>query len=89
LQKSTPPKFPKNTNAFIIKKLNYCFTPQPNLGAKHPKHEQVSCYGYDLSNSPFQTKIDVSHLIKAYALTKDKSNFFNPFFVKLAGTKTL
>jgi len=70
-------------------KLNYCFTPQPNLGAKHPKHEQVSCCGYDLSNSPFQTKIDVSHLIKAYALTKDKSNFFNPFFVKLAGTKTL
>ena len=31
-------------------KLNYCFTPQPNLGAKHPKHEQVSCCGYDLSD---------------------------------------
>ena len=69
--------------------LNFCFTPQPNAGAKHPMHENIECCGFDLSNIKDLHKIDVSYLIKAYSLTEDKSKFFNNFFTKLAGTTKL
>ena len=71
------------------KELNFCFTPQPNNGAKHPMHENIECCGFDLSNTENLHKIDVSYLIEAYSLTEDKSKFFNNFFTKLAGTTKL
>ncbi|WP_457619319.1 exo-beta-N-acetylmuramidase NamZ family protein [Lutibacter sp.] len=71
------------------KDFTYCFTPQPNFGAKHPKHENVECCGLDLSKTKPLDKINISYLVKAYASTPDKSKFFNKFFVKLAGTKLL
>ncbi|WP_456461628.1 exo-beta-N-acetylmuramidase NamZ family protein, partial [Lutibacter sp.] len=71
------------------KDFTYCFTPQPNFGAKHPKHENVECCGLDLSKTKPLNKINISYLVEAYASTLDKSKFFNKFFVKLAGTKLL
>lgn len=71
------------------KDFTYCFTPQPNFGAKHPKHKNIECFGYDLSKTKQLSKIDLSYLIEAYASTLDKNNFFNSFFTKLAGTNLL
>ncbi len=70
---------------------NYSFTPQPNHGAKYPKHENKVCNGYDLTDaSPFNG-LNLSYLINAYNTTKDKGTFFNSngFFTKLAGTEKL
>ncbi len=74
---------------FKNKDFTYCFTPQPNFGAKHPKHENVECCGVDLSKTKRLRKMDMSFLIKSYQSTPDKSKFFNKFFTKLAGTKKL
>jgi len=69
--------------------LPYRFTPQPNEGAKHPKHEGKECYGKDLSNYRRLYEINLSWLTKAYMLTDNQEGFFNDFFIKLAGTKKL
>jgi uncharacterized protein YbbC (DUF1343 family) len=73
----------------FLKGLNYSFTPQPNEGAKYPKHKNKLCYGEDLRKENYLSKMDLSWLLKAYASTSDKSKFFNDFFVKLAGTQKL
>ena len=69
--------------------FNFSFTPQPNFGAKNPKHKGLQCCGLDLSKITYLNKIDISYLIKAYHATSDKEIFFNNFFTKLAGTKKL
>ncbi len=70
---------------------NYSFTPQPNHGAKYPKHENKVCHGYDLSNTSSLNGLNLNYLINAYNATVDKDKFFNSngFFTKLAGTKKL
>ena len=65
------------------------FTPKPNFGAKHPKHNGKICFGQDLRNEKRLTRLNLEWLIEAYVSTDDKTNFFNPFFTKLAGTKKL
>ncbi len=73
---------------------NYHFTPVAGNVSKHPKLENKTCYGENLSgyaenyvsNMP---KLNLSWLIKAYNNLKTKDNFFNNFFVKLAGTAEL
>ena len=45
-------------------------------------------YGEDLRKVSKLSSINLSWLIKAYKQNRTKS-FFNPFFTKLAGTKTL
>lgn len=67
----------------------FSFTPMPNEGAKEPPLKGIICYGEDLSKAPKVNRLELKWLMKAYAETKDKSNFFIPFFTKLAGTKTL
>ncbi|MFV0564625.1 MAG: exo-beta-N-acetylmuramidase NamZ domain-containing protein [Flavobacteriaceae bacterium] len=67
----------------------YKYVPKPNEGAKHPKNENMPCYGEDLSQTPNLSALNLSWLIKAYQNVKDKSSFFNSFFTKLAGTKKL
>ena len=71
------------------KKCDYSFTPQPNLGAKHPLHQGKVCYGMNLSHINTLKGLDLSYLINAYQSTENKSEFFNPFFTKLAGSKKL
>lgn len=70
-------------------KYNYVFTPKPNLGAKKPMHNGVKCFGKDLSDTEFLSAINLEWLIDAYNNTSNKSDFFNPFFTKLAGQTQL
>jgi len=69
--------------------INYCFTPQPNKGAKYPKHQGIECCGFDLSDGERLYEINLSYLLKMYSFALDKDKFFNNFFTKLAGTKKL
>jgi uncharacterized protein YbbC (DUF1343 family) len=71
------------------KDISYCFTPQPNFGAKYPKHQGKECCGFDLSDEEQLNEINLGYLIKAYSSTLNKKDFFNNFFSKLAGTKKL
>ncbi|MEL0652621.1 DUF1343 domain-containing protein [Algibacter sp. TI.3.09] len=65
------------------------FTPQPNHGAKHPKYENKLCYGENLTEAENLNTLNLNWLIKAYNNTGNKTEFFNSFFTKLAGTKKL
>jgi uncharacterized protein YbbC (DUF1343 family) len=71
-----------------LKKSNFKYTPQPNEGAKYPKHKGQLCYGEDLQNHNTLSKLNLSWLLKAYK-ESPKKDFFNSFFTKLAGTKKL
>lgn len=72
-------------------KTRYRFTPQPNEGAKYPKHENKNCNGYDLTQTKTLDELDLSFILKAYNAAPIKTKFFlkNDFFTKLAGTKRL
>ena len=67
----------------------YSYQPEPNEGAKYPKHQGKLCYGQNLSEEKPLDEINLNWLIEAYHATSDKSDFFNDFFTKLAGTKEL
>lgn len=69
--------------------FDFSFTPQPNFGAKHPKHEGKMCFGRDLRNNEKLSHLNLNWLIESYQKTEDKKSFFNKFFPKLAGTKKL
>ncbi len=78
---------------FHLKAHHYSFKPKPNIGAKHPKHENKICYGLNLSQqNQSASGINLEHLITFYKANKkyhkDKP-FFTNFFTKLAGTKKL
>lgn len=77
---------------FKIAQETFNFTPQPNEGAKYPKHQNKVCYGYDLSKSKLLDQINLGWLIEFYEVnTKKAPNeiFFTDFFTTLAGTKAL
>lgn len=69
--------------------FNYQFKPQPNAGSKYPKHQNKICYGKDLSKTETINTLNLKWLIEAYNNTENKPQFFNAFFTKLAGSKTL
>tara|TARA_R110002049_G_scaffold131554_7_gene290341 strand:- start:2309 stop:3631 length:1323 start_codon:yes stop_codon:yes gene_type:complete len=68
---------------------DFQFTPQPNDGAKYPKHQGKLCYGKNLVLTENLNTLNLNWLIEAYKNTKNKDEFFNAFFTKLAGTKKL
>ena len=70
-------------------KYKFTFTPQPNNGAKHPKHQAKSCNGLDLTKSSRLNAINLQWIIDSYGNFPDKNDFFNKFFTKLAGTEKL
>ncbi|NNK88401.1 MAG: DUF1343 domain-containing protein [Flavobacteriaceae bacterium] len=65
------------------------FRPEPNAGAKYPKHTGKTCYGMDLRNHKRLDTLNLEWLIKAYQASLNKENFFNAFFEKLSGTDVL
>jgi len=69
--------------------FDFEFTPQPNEGAKYPKHQNKICFGKDLTKVETINTLNLKWLIEAYNLTENKSEFFNAFFTKLAGSETL
>lgn len=70
-------------------KYTFEYTPQANEGAKNPKFKGELCHGKDLRNEPRLGKINLEWLIEAYNANGKKKDFFNSFFVKLAGTDKL
>jgi uncharacterized protein YbbC (DUF1343 family) len=71
------------------KMFSFQFMPQPNFGAKYPKHKAKACFGKDLRQVKRLSQLNLEWLIEAYTNTTDKTVFFNKFFTKLAGTKKL
>ena len=75
---------------FLNKKLNeFKFTPKKNLGSKYPKHENILCYGKNLSETKKLDKINLKYIIDAFNESANKVEFFNSYFVKLAGVNEL
>jgi len=67
----------------------FSFTPQPNDGAKNPKHKGVLCYGKDLSAIAPPNSIQLSWLLEAYQKFENKDAFFLKGFTRIAGTDQL
>lgn len=74
------------------------FVPQPQAGAKYPKHQGKRCQGYDLSeidcsNLQKRRQIELHYLLNFYQNLPSAAQeaFFksNNFFDRLAGTATL
>ena len=78
-----------------MREANFEFKPRSIPGAsRNPKFKGQICRGEDLRSiniDSFRLKkqLDLSFLLKAYSELKDSTEFFNPFFEKLAGTKLL
>lgn len=72
---------------------SYTFTPKSNPGARNPKHKDIPCYGTGLINLTELTgipdSVNLHWLIGYYAFFKNRKEFFNPYFDKLAGTYIL
>jgi uncharacterized protein YbbC (DUF1343 family) len=70
--------------------FSFSYIPEPNLGAKSPKHVGAVCYGEDLSKTPSLSKVSLKWIIKAYQHCLEKNKFFNTSgFSKHAGTEQL
>ncbi|PYE80105.1 uncharacterized protein YbbC (DUF1343 family) [Winogradskyella epiphytica] len=68
------------------------FTPKSNEGAKYPKHENKTCYGYDLSKHEALNGLNLTWLKEFYIASTNSTpekSFFTDFFTLLAGTKKL
>jgi uncharacterized protein YbbC (DUF1343 family) len=72
----------------FLAKSQFSFTPQSNEGAKYPKYKNELCFGEDLRTTKKLSELDISFLIKAFKQNSSKE-FFNTFFINLAGTKKL
>lgn len=75
---------------------SFSFQPKTMEGAKYPKHEGKTCFGYDLTGLSLEElrqkkQLDLSYLFQFYKEFESKPDFFleNLFFDKLAGTATL
>lgn len=73
----------------FFNKTNFSYTPKANDGAKHPKHKGELCYGKDLTETKYLSKLDLSFLIDAYKQTPKNKAFFGKTFTIHAGTKKL
>lgn len=77
-----------------LKNANYKFTPTSKPGAKKPLYENQVCLGHDLHEFSLLYVRDYKGLylfwmLSSYKDMPDQTNYFNDFFEKLAGTKTL
>ena len=87
--RGTDKQFQIYGSPFLPASMPFAFIPQPNLGAKDPLHKGDKCYGENLTQHPQVEGLVLKWLISAYQKTSDKNQFFNNFFVKLAGTSKL
>ena len=71
------------------KKNEYEFIPIKNSGSKYPKHENKLCFGKILTDAERLNKLNLSFILDAYNDTSNKDDFFNSYFIKLAGTEDL
>lgn len=66
----------------------YSFTPSSREGSKHPPYEDLACYGLSWIGTKPNYKLSLQPLIDAYK-KMNREDFFNDYFVKLAGTNKL
>ena len=69
--------------------FKFTFIPESNEGAKYPKHQDKLCFGKNLTTIEPLNSLKLNWLIEAYQSTSNKNDFFNKFFIKLAGTQKL
>ena len=75
---------------FLNKEKNdFQFNPTKNNGSKYPKHENKLCYGKNLSLTERLNEFNLEFILQAYTDSSDKSEFFNNYFIKLAGVDDL
>ncbi len=67
----------------------FSYTPQENIGAKHPKQRGKLCNGKDLRGHEKLNAINLWWLINAYNNTPNEVDFFQATFTAHAGTKKL
>lgn len=79
-QRYGSPYFPKS---------DFTYTPHPNFGSKHPKHQEEICNGVDLNKTPKLSAINLEWLIDAYHKTPKDISFFGKTFTVHAGNTTL
>lgn len=73
-----------------LKELPFTFTPETIKGvAVKPPHEGKLCHGIDLRSDVPARKIDLSYVLKMYAIYPDKEKFFTSYFDILAGNPSL
>ncbi len=73
-----------------IEKYSFDYIPQPNFGAKYPKHRGEICYGEDLRKNDRLDSIQLTWLVNAYGNSKNKETFFKTkSFTSHAGTEKL
>ncbi|MEI6866206.1 DUF1343 domain-containing protein [Flavicella sp.] len=72
-----------------FEKTNFSYSPKANFGSKHPKDQNMVCYGFNLKNEDRLNKVSISWLKKAYDLYPNKEAFFGKTFTIHAGNKTL
>jgi uncharacterized protein YbbC (DUF1343 family) len=74
-------------------KKHFSFKPISREGAKHPKHENKTCYGVDLSGEPIGINdgINLNYILDAYRHYPYKKRFFlkSKFIDKLSGSSNL
>ena len=68
---------------------DFSYTPQPNVGAKSPKHLGKLCYGVSLKNTKRLSSINLTWLLDAYAKTPQTESFFGNTFTAHAGNTEL
>lgn len=68
---------------------DFSYTPQPNSGAKFPKHLGKLCYGVNLKNTKQLNSVNIAWLLDAYAKTPETESFFGPSFTAHAGNTEL
>jgi uncharacterized protein YbbC (DUF1343 family) len=76
----------------------FSFTPQSTAAAKDPKLNNQLCYGWNITDAPVTSHLQLNWLLQAYHLFPNKDSFFikpksgqptDYFFNKLAGSNTL
>ena len=70
-------------------KSDFTYTPQPNAGAKSPKHLGKLCYGMNLKNTNRLSSVNIAWVLDAYAKTPATESFFGPSFTAHAGNTEL
>jgi uncharacterized protein YbbC (DUF1343 family) len=68
---------------------SFSFVPKSISGARYPKFENQKCFGKDLREASFLSKITLEWLIDAYQQYPEKEEFFSSGFDRIAGTKQL
>ena len=73
---------------------SYLFTPTSTQGATNPKYKNQKCTGTYLADTPdkynsLPQQLNLFWLINSHKVMNDSIDFFNNYFVKLAGTDNL